>query len=341
MNGNSQIKVRPRLLWLAQGTHPNLPSLRQRVLEIMPYLNSHFDQSIVSAPTTITETLKIRNELQCADIVLLQKELVSFFVIKLLRHFSKRLVYDFDDAVYIRHSKDGNSRQSYKRSKRFNAICRTCDLIIAGNPILANAAKRHSAHLVEVLPTSVIYPNPTPIHNASLRPLRLGWIGTDANLPYIEGIEPVFLHLQENNISFELHVMAGKSPNFKAFSNFQFQSWSSDAEVNFLNSIDIGLMPLTDNEHTRGKCAYKAIQYMSFGKPVVVSNVGINSDWTKGAGFAANDHIEMIDSLRQLISSDALRHKMGIKGTEIVQKYFTREVTSKKLCNILNKLLVK
>lgn len=325
----------PRLLWLTQGSSPKLPSQRLRVLGMLPLLAADFEQTHCPAPTTMMQAWHMRQQLRAADVVILQKELVPLVVLKLIRLFARRLAYDFDDAVYLRLLVDGSCRPSRKRSRRFSAICRASDLVIAGNSILAAEAELAGGRNIAILPTGIALPTtnyPSPPTGASV---RLGWIGTDVNLPYIEAMEPTFLQLQSEGLAFSLHVMAGRAPRFRQFNTFEFLPWSASAEEAFLASLDIGLMPLADNAHARGKCAYKALQYMSLGKPVVVSNVGVNAEWTAGAGFAAAIETEMADDLRRLITSAGLRAQMGAIGSQRVTQEFARPVIATRLRDLI------
>lgn len=54
----------------------------------------------------------------------------------------------------------------------------------------------------------------------------------------------------------------------------QFDRWDLNREIEYLHSFDIGLMPLNDTERSRGRCGFKAVQYMAVGLPVIASYVG-------------------------------------------------------------------
>ena len=330
---------RPRLLWLTQGSSAKLPSQRLRALEIMPLLDDAFAPSHCPAPTAVMQAWRMRRQLREADVVVLQKELVSLAVLKVIRHFSRCLIYDFDDCVHLRLLADGSCRPSRKRGRRFAAICRSADLVIAGNSVLAAEAGRCGSRRTAILPTGVALPVDAHPEKAADAPVRLGWIGTNVNLPYVEALEPVFLRLQAEGLAFSLRVMAGRAPQFRQFDAVEFVPWSPAAEEAFLASLDIGLMPLADNAHTRGKCAYKALQYMSVGKPVLVSDVGVSAEWTAGAGFAAADADETAAGLRTLITNPALRAQMGAIGRARVHKEFARPVVAARLRDLIGSLV--
>ena len=66
--------------------------------------------------------------------------------------------------------------------------------------------------------------------------------------------------------------------------------WEEATEVGLINTFDVGVMPLSDDEWARGKCAFKLIQDMACGVPVVASPVGANVDVVGGdCGLMAKD----------------------------------------------------
>ena len=333
-----------KVVWLVDGSpNPNLPSRRLRVFAMMPLINSWFDQSHYTMPRTIFQFFKLRKFLKEAQIIILQKELPSFYILWLLKRLKASLVYDFDDAVYIRHVTrlDHGYTLSGKLSRRFSRVCKSVDLIFAGNKILAHVAHINGAKNVMVLPTSVPLPSLAKRegNDSKSELVKLGWVGSKLNLFYLESIENVLLNLQRKNINFKLLVMSDRAPKFKEFSNHEFIQWSPDDELTFLNSIDIGLMPLKNNAYTQGKCAYKALQYMSFGKPVVVSDVGVNAEWINGAGFSVGSNGEMEQALFSLILDSQLRGDFGSRATDLIRNKFERNLLADQLKDALLSLI--
>jgi glycosyltransferase involved in cell wall biosynthesis len=100
--------------------------------------------------------------------------------------------------------------------------------------------------------------------------------------------------------------------------------WSAAEEILLLQSFDIGLMPLVDSPLTRGKCAFKMIQYMAVGAPVVVSPVGANVDVMQGveAGYLVDEFDEWSDALLALVDDAEARQRMGAQGRDrAVERY--------------------
>ena len=100
--------------------------------------------------------------------------------------------------------------------------------------------------------------------------------------------------------------------------------WEKTKEIEQLQSIDIGIMPLEDDEWSRGKCGFKGLQYMALEIPAVLSPVGVNTDIIKHSnnGFLANSPSEWIEIISQLIEDEGLRKRMGENARKpIIQRY--------------------
>jgi glycosyltransferase involved in cell wall biosynthesis len=134
--------------------------------------------------------------------------------------------------------------------------------------------------------------------------------------------------------------MSNKPPKFRKFNQFKFFKWSEVAEKKFLKNIDIGLMPLFKNEYTEGKCAFKALQYLSYSKPVVASDVGINRFWLEKASYISNDKEVILRSLEELIQDRKKRLFLGKEGYRIIKKNFERKMIACKIEKAINSILL-
>ena len=197
----------------------------------------------------------------------------EWFISKVLR---KKIIYDFDDAIWIPVTSSYNKSSS--RLKNFSKIAKICKWsykVSVGNQYLADFAGRYNSNTV-IIPTVV---NTVTIHNKlqhqDTDTPAIGWTGTFSTLVYLDMVLPVLKDLQEK-YNFRFVVIADKDPGL-ALKNYRFIKWNGETEVNDLLSFHIGLMPLYDDEISKGKCGFKAIQYMALGIPAVVSPVGVNS----------------------------------------------------------------
>jgi glycosyltransferase involved in cell wall biosynthesis len=154
--------------------------------------------------------------------------------------------------------------------------------------------------------------------------ITIGWSGSISTIKHFEMILPVLKNLKEKYKE-KLRV---KIIGQKKYENTSLQvdcaEWGENTEVNELNSFDIGIMPLPDDEWARGKCGLKGLSYMACGVPAVMSNVGVNPQIIDNGvnGFLVKDENEWLEVLAKLIGNSDLRKKIGEAGRKtVVEKY--------------------
>jgi glycosyltransferase involved in cell wall biosynthesis len=264
------------------------------------------------------------------DYILIQRGAAPFgppffeWVIRYVYH--KPIIYDFDDAIWLQpEKKPSRIYQWIKSYSKVGKICRWAHVVVTGNQYLAAYARKF-AKRVEVIPTVVntektFTPGMPPQNEKTI----IGWTGSHSTLPYLQNLEALLTRLQ-NKYDFELMVMANKPPQLQQL-HFYFVPWSEEAEVKELNKIDIGIMPLPDNEWAKGKCGFKAIQYMALQKPAVASAVGVNTEIIDPGvnGFLCSTESDWEKALECLLKDEKLRQKMGKAGRrKIVDLYSVR-----------------
>jgi len=113
-----------------------------------------------------------------------------------------------------------------------------------------------------------------------------------------------------------------------------------ESEIEDLHSIDIGLMPLPDTEWTRGKCAFKAIQYMASGIPVVASPVGITPDLIQHGvnGLLASSSDDWFRELERLICDPELRGRIAVAGRKTVEQSYSLEKWAPRFVGLFDNL---
>jgi len=247
------------------------------------------------------------------------------------------IVYDFDDAVYLPNTSDANRVIGFlKKPEKIAEILRLSTHVIAGNTYLAEYARRHSAR-VTVLPTcvdtSVWVPRDTGPSNGA--PLVIGWIGTPTTTPYLLQLRDVLIELARTH-AFVLRVSGSMEPIHMPGVHVENIPWTLDREVALFNTCDIGVYPLPDDEWTRGKCGFKAIQFMASAVSVVASPVGVNRDIIADgvSGFLAADNPEWVRKLRMLIENRELRATMGAAGRRAIEHRFSVAANAPKLVSI-------
>lgn len=192
--------------------------------------------------------------------------------------FKKHTVYDFDDAIWIPNASESNSKLTMflKRFRNTEDICRWVSVVSVGNNFLGEFARKFNKNVV-YNPTTIDtreHHNTTTDHTNHV--FTIGWTGSHSTLQYLDPLVPVLEEL-EKKFKFEFHVICDVPPKWK-LNSLRFIKWSKQAEIHDLLNFNIGVMPLPDDIWSKGKCGFKALQYMALGIPAVVSDVGVNAD---------------------------------------------------------------
>lgn len=252
--------------------------------------------------------------------------------------FERRLIgipyiYDFDDAFYLRYRIGGKRVLQGVLGHKFDQVMGGAAAVTAGNQVLADYASQHNPRAY-LLPTVVDVSRYLALRREPSGKFIVGWIGSPSTSTYLpELIEPLRQLGREGEVEFV--VVGGKAPPIPGVHITEIP-WSEDSEVNVINTFDVGLMPLPDDAWARGKCAYKLIQYMACGLPVVGSPVGANKDVvTPECGFMASSATEWATALRRLRDDPHLRAQMGRAGRERVVARYSLQTNVPQLASII------
>ena len=325
-----------RILFLLQDRR--LPSSRVRVLDLLPDL-AQAGLRCVAEEYPRSWAGKIRMLARCvrSDVVFLQKKIPMPLETILLKLCSRRLVFDFDDAIYVRHESRGKSR-SFTREIKTRAVLRSAHLVIAGNAHLQAYAEACNRN-VRILPSCVdVRGLPVQRHERLAGPVVVGWIGSHVNLSQLALLEPVLQRLPRIR-DLEVHVVCDRGLELSGV-KVRHVPWTLETQAARIAEFDIGVMPLPDSEHSRGKCGYKAIQCMAAGVPVVVSDVGFNRELVADGvdGFRAATIPDFERRLLELIDSRELRRQMGARAREKIGRAYAVEQAAGALAGMLEAL---
>jgi glycosyltransferase involved in cell wall biosynthesis len=247
---------------------------------------------------------------------------------RLARH-GLPLVYDFDDAVWQTHTAAANRGFGWLKFPGKTAqICALAHSVVAGNEYLAEYARRH-ARSVQVVATSVDTVRFAPQPHAGAvngRRLVVGWTGSATSQVNLEAQAEVLAAAQRRH-GFEVRVHSDRAPLLPGVA-FDWRRWTPANEAAEVAQFDIGIMPLPDDQWSRGKCALKALLYMASGLPVILSPVGANreavSDGIDGLWAASRE--QWLRAFDTLVGDAALRERLGRAARAHCSEKYSLEV---------------
>ena len=271
------------------------------------------------------------------DVVFLQRTALPDTALPelLSSHLNPRIIFDFDDAIYLR-SDGGEGRL---RARTMTTMARISKAIIVGNAHLA--ARVGHADKTHVIPTVIDTDRYTPGRGSSGERVVIGWMGTASNFDSLRSVLPALKTVLERNRRAVVRIVSNaRLREVSGWERTEQRAWAADREIDDLRSFDIGIMPLLDNEMSRGKCGFKLILYMATGSPVVASPVGANVEIVAPGvcGFLSRSRQEWIDALEALIGSRAMRLQAGEAGRARVEGRYSVRTVAPRYTGILERV---
>ncbi len=251
------------------------------------------------------------------------------------------IVFDFDDAIFVSYKSPSNGYLSYlKFPSKTAEIVRLSAHVMAGNEYLADYSRQFNEN-VSIIPTTIDTGKYTVVERPETDVVTIGWSGSFSTVQHLDTIRDVLRELARTE-GFRLRVIG--TPSYKIPDvDTEAMQWRSATEIEDLGAIEIGIMPLPDEDWSRGKCGLKALQYMALGIPTVCSPVGVNSTIIRHGvnGYIADTPAEWIDVLKKLLHQPDLRRKIGMAGRRTVENEYSAKVVAPKVAEIFRSAAAK
>jgi len=275
-----------------------------------------------------------------ADIVLVHREIFPLGqrpLWNVLERFPGPIIYDYDDAMFLPQRAGRGMLGWMERVETPQAVMRLCEVVLAGNQFLADYASAYARRVV-VLPTCLDTTRFVPRSRRLDDPRKpvVGWIGSYTASKYLHGLVKV-LSTVAKAAPFHLYVVGCDAlPPIEGVT-IEHAEWNLGREVEDFQRCDIGLYPLWDDAWAKGKCAFKAIQFMACGVPVVASSIGVNRELIEDGvnGFLASTEEEWVERLRRVLVDASLRDRLGRAGRRTIERRYALAVHADTLRQVL------
>jgi glycosyltransferase involved in cell wall biosynthesis len=258
----------------------------------------------------------------------------EWIISKVLR---KKIVFDFDDAIWLSQTSKENAKIGWLKGKdKTSKICNLSCLVVCGNAYLEEYAMRFNSNTI-IIPTTLDTDYHKPKENKlATEKIVIGWTGSPTTIDHFKIIIPVLEQLKnEYGERIQFSVIGDNRYTHPELS-ISGQAWRLETEIQDLMKFDIGIMPLPDDEWTKGKCGFKGLQYMSLEVPTVMSPVGVNTEIIDHGtnGFLANTDEEWYTILSELIENEKLRHKIGKEGRKTIINQYSISANKNKYASL-------
>lgn len=285
--------------------------------------------------------LRLASDVKQADVVLVQRRLLPRVPLFLLRRAARRLLFDFDDAVFLRDSYSPRGLHSVHRLRRFAAMVRAADLVIAGNDFLRQSAQRWTdPDRIHVIPTCVD-PGRYSLagHVRRGAGVQLVWTGSSSTLQGLAMARPLLEHLGARMPGLRLKLVCDRFLELRQLPVLACP-WTAADEPADLAAADIGISWVPRDDWSRGKCGLKVVQYMAAGLPVVANPVGVQAEMVQAGktGFLAETPEQWADAVGRLAGDPALRRRLGEAGRRRVEATFSVAAGAARWVELLDRL---
>ena len=337
------------------------PSSRYRILQFIPYLESHgfrctvqslhapgYLQRVFSGgalpPRYYLGRLAARTRAVLSagrySAVFVQKEIAPYCppcFEAALSAMRAKVIYDIDDAIYIPYAGSKHRAVRLFLGGKVPSALRRSTIVLAGNPFLREYALRYNRQ-------TILFPTVVDTAKYAVREARgsipiVGWIGTPETVRFLEERADVLRDVMRRS-PYQIRVIGASVPVIQGL-DVSCVPWSEETEARELARCDIGIMPLPEGEWAKGKCGLKLLQYMACGLPVVSSPDGGAGGIVRHgeSGYIARSAEEWSTALAALIDDPELRGLMGREGRKHVEGRFSLEVWAPRMAEILSKCI--
>jgi glycosyltransferase involved in cell wall biosynthesis len=269
-----------------------------------------------------------------ADIVWLSRNMVKGYAF-FERSLKHPRVLDVDDAIWL-------SRPFGRWVQPW--IAQGMDAVIAGNQYLADYYTRYCKN-VHIVPTAIDLKRyqKRSLPEAEPEKFTIVWTGLSCNYKYVKLIEEVLGLFLKDHPRADLLLIANRPWKKMQLpkERVRYLQWSAEMEASSLQGASVGIMPLSDDPWTRGKCSFKMLQYMAVGLPVIASPVGMNRDVLGHGkvGFGPESANEWYDALKMLYNNRPLQQQMGNAGRKVVEETYNADRISEQLAGLFRQLI--
>jgi glycosyltransferase involved in cell wall biosynthesis len=273
--------------------------------------------------------------------VILQRRLLPIWQVAYLRHCASHLIFDFDDAVFLRDSYARRGLHDRVRLRRFIATAKACDAVVAGNRYLKSKTLELAGRsAVCEIPTCIdLRPYPVARTGQGREGARLVWVGSSSTLRGLEQCRHLLEGIGAGVPGASLQLICDRSLTLQRLP-VEFSPWSETTEARDIATGDVGVSWMPDDDWSRGKCGLKVLQYMAAGLPVVANPVGVHIEMVRHGetGFLAETPSDWVAAVRRLKENVELRTRMGQAGRRLVEASYSVGVGVQRWSSLLQNL---
>lgn len=254
----------------------------------------------------------------------------------------KPIIYQLDDPLFVPYRSPSNGYLSYlKFFGKIKEIIKMSTVVMVNSTQIREYAEQFNQNVRQVpsvVDTSLFDYRPFP---DGPERVCVGWSGSPTTLRNLKMIEAPLQKLSAEGIC-DMHFIGGTDPGL-ANVNYTAARWNMETEVEDLRRMQIGLVPLPDdNPWNPYKFIMKTAQYMALGIVPVGTPMASNTEVIRHGenGFLAANDAEWCEYLTLLAKDSKLRNKLSAEAAKDARAGYSLEANKEKVIEAFRSVLI-
>ena len=329
--------------WEKNGYDVTVKPFISETFQKVVYKNGHYLTKVFETIKGYGRRLRDISEIKKYDIVYIFLWVTPFGFSLFERIYcaaARKVIYDIDDLVYTTNQSTPWYLKLLKTQHKPIYLMKKADHVITCTPYLDKFVRQFNENTTDISST-VETSRYIPVNRfTNDLPLTIGWSGSHSTIRHFMTIKNVLRHIQQKYPDIKISVMGGSNVIVDGL-KIDSTEWSEEKEISTLQTFDIGIYPLPDEQWVYGKSGLKAIQYMAIGIPAIATAIGTNFRVIEEGvtGFLVDSEEAWIEKLSLLIENPALRRSLGVAARLKVEKEFSVEANKRKYLEAFDQVL--
>jgi glycosyltransferase involved in cell wall biosynthesis len=262
------------------------------------------------------------------DLLFIEKELIPYFpsvIETILKWQGVKFILDYDDAVFHNYDQNSNPLIRFILKNKIPVIIKKADYVVAGSAYLREFALKFNKNVIKIPTVIDIEVYSSSKNTDRKKEFIIGWIGSFYTSRYVNQIMDVLKDFagkhdcKINLIGYNKKLLPEDMEDF-----VRVIEWDAETEVEEIRKFSVGISPTEDSYFSRGKCAFKSVQYMACGIPVIATPVGANGEIVRHNenGFHASTPSEWYQYLEFFYLNRDKIKEFGEKNRRIVENEY-------------------
>ena len=284
-----------------------------------------------------TNRLRLLDRLDDYDAVFVYREAALLGPAFLEKRIARRkpIIYQLDDPLFVPYRSPANGLLSYlKFFSKVKEIIRMSTAVLVNSTPIREFAEQFNKNIWQVPSVVDLDKFEYRESDQDRSPVTVGWSGSPTTIKNIKMVEEPLRRISDEG-QCKIRFIGAEDFGLSGV-DYKAKRWNAETEVDDLREIQIGLVPLpNDNPWNPFKFIMKTAQYMSLGIVPVGTPMASNTEVISHGrnGFIAETDEEWVEFIKMLAEDHDLRKTMSREAARDAVDKYSLQGNSEKIIN--------